>query len=100
MFGVFKIGESEGKKVNLAEVVYFVLMIAICFVVGFFEVNINDIIDINGAVIGFFFIYLIPAVLHIKCLYFSKGKKRIPKIELKIEEGQTVEVKQVAPRQS
>lgn len=51
------------------------MVVGICFVVGIFKVNIDDIIDINGAVIGFLFIYLIPAVLHIKCLYFSKGKK-------------------------
>lgn len=46
--------------------------------VGLIQVNISDIIDINGAVIGFFFIYLIPAVLHLKCLYFSKGKRPMP----------------------
>lgn len=55
-------------------------MVVVCFIVGYFEVDINDIIDINGAVIGFFFIYLIPAVLHVKCLYFSKGKKKIPSL--------------------
>lgn len=64
----------------MQEVVYFLLMVAVCFVVGYFEVNINDIIDINGAVIGFFFIYLIPAVLHIRCLYFSTGKTRMPQL--------------------
>lgn len=57
-------------------------MVGICFLVGFFRIDIDDIININGAVIGFFFIYLIPAVLHIKCLYFSKGKQ--PLLELTV----------------
>ena len=46
--------------------------------VGLFQVDVNYLIDINGAVIAFFFLYLIPAVLHIKCLYFSRGKKSLP----------------------
>ena len=53
-------------------------MVGICFLIGLFQVNIGDIIDINGAVIGFIFIYFIPALLHIKCLYFSKGKRPVP----------------------
>ena len=57
-------------------------MVGSCFLIGLFEVDINDIIDINGSVVGFFFIYLIPAVLHIKCLYFSKGKRYLPEPEL------------------
>lgn len=28
----------------------------------------------NGSVIGFFFIYFLPSILHIRCLYFSKNK--------------------------
>jgi hypothetical protein len=35
-------------------------------------------------VIGFFFIYFLPAILHLKCVYFSKGKRAIPKIELRV----------------
>ena len=55
-------------------------MVGICFLIGIFKISISDIIDINGAVIGFFFIYLIPVILHIKCLYFSKGKKPLPEL--------------------
>jgi hypothetical protein len=61
----------------VSEIIYFLFVVGVCFVVGFFKVNIDDIIDINGAVVGFLFIYMIPAVLHIKCLYFSKGKRHL-----------------------
>ena len=54
------------------------------------KVNINDIIDINGSVIGFFFIYFLPALLHFKCMYFPKGKRPIPpKLETTEEEEDT-----------
>jgi hypothetical protein len=55
-----------------------VIIVGICLAVGLIQVDVSDIIDINGAVIGFFFIYLIPAVLHLKCLYFSRGKRPLP----------------------
>ena len=80
MFSVFHLEESPRGKVNIYEVVYITLVVALSFVVGILQVDISDIIDINGAVIGFFFIYLIPVVLHIKCLYFAKGKIPVPAI--------------------
>ena len=36
--------------------------------------TIDEIVDLNGSVIGFFFIYFLPSILHIRCLYFSKNK--------------------------
>lgn len=84
MFHVFQISESERGKVHIGEIIYFLLIIGLCFTVGILEVNISDIIDINGAVVGFLFIYLLPAVLHIKCLYFSKGKRPLSQPPLPI----------------
>jgi hypothetical protein len=47
-------------------------------------VKINTIVDINGSVIGFFFIYFLPAILHIRCQYFAKNKITIEeKLRLK-----------------
>lgn len=82
MFGVIGFPESERGKVTVPEIIYISLVIGACFLIGFFEVNIGSIIDINGSVIGFLFIYFIPAFLHIKCLYFSKGKRPLPQLEL------------------
>ena len=31
-------------------------------------------IQINGGIVGFFFIYLFPALLQFKCLYFARPK--------------------------
>ena len=42
---------------------------------SFVHTSIDMVIDINGAVLGFIFIYLLPSMLHIKCTYFPKGKK-------------------------
>jgi len=35
-------------------------------------VQIDILIQINGAVIAYFFMYLLPAVMHIRCRYFTK----------------------------
>lgn len=71
---------------KVVEVIYFALAVGVCLLIGLLKISITDIININGAVIGFFFIYFLPALLHIKCMYFSKGKRPVPKIEMKIEE--------------
>jgi len=59
--------------------------VGVCLTIGLLQVSITDIIDINGAVIGFFFIYFLPAGLHIKCLYFSKGKLPVPALAIENE---------------
>ena len=78
MFHVIGLEESQRGKVKLAELIYVVLVVGVCLAAGMADVDVSDLIDINGAVVGFFFIYLIPAVLHIKCLYFSRGKRPLP----------------------
>lgn len=75
---MFCLKESRKGKVNIAEILYFLFVIGACLGVVMAKVNIDDIIDINGSVIGFFFIYFLPALLHVKCMYFSKGKKPVP----------------------
>jgi hypothetical protein len=82
--------ESHKGNVSIPEVIYIILAIGACLLIQLLNVSISDIIDINGAVIGFFFIYFLPAFLHIKCLYFSKGKQ--PLLPLPAEEDE-VEVK-------
>ena len=49
-----------------------VIIVCISALVFFLKVTIGVLIEINGAIIGFFFIYLLPAVMHAKCLYFKK----------------------------
>ncbi len=53
------------------------IVIGICLLFSILKVNIDVIIDINGAVLGFCFIYLLPSILHIKCSYFPKGKREL-----------------------
>lgn len=72
--------ESPRKKINIPEIIYIAAAIGISFLLTIFNLNIDVIIDINGAVMGFCFVYFLPSILHIKCLYFPKGK-RLLKLE-------------------
>jgi hypothetical protein len=38
------------------------------------NMSIREIIDLNGAFIGCLFVYILPAALHIRCLFFNKNK--------------------------
>ena len=53
------------------------MMILIGITVGIFfgKVKISTLIEINGAILGFFFIYLLPAAMHFVCLYYPGRKK-------------------------
>lgn len=74
-FSMFGIKESEPRKINLPELLYIVILVVLCLVLAIERVNIDVIIDINGAVLGFCFVYFLPSCLHIKCVYFSRGKR-------------------------
>ena len=74
MFGVLKLPETATRRINVHEIIYVSIVIGASFVIRVVGVPLKDIIDFNGAVVGFFFIYFIPAALHVKCMYFSKDK--------------------------
>mgnify|MGYP003683618177 CR=1 FL=1 len=63
--------------------------IGICLGLELAGITVELIIDINGAVISFFFIYVIPISLHIKCVYFTSEEERHQhhqdEIEIKME---------------
>ena len=73
---MFSLQESkQGQILKIQEAFLAFFVIAICFTVYMVGVSIDNLIEINGAVIGFFFIYFLPALLHMKCLYFCTGNK-------------------------
>lgn len=74
LFNVLKIEESQSTTINYKEIIYVSCFIIICVVISILRISMRELIDINGAFLGFVFIYLIPSLLHIKCMYFSKGK--------------------------
>jgi hypothetical protein len=58
----------------IPEIIYALIFVGVCLAIRLVKVNINEIVDLNGSVIGFFFIYFLPSILHIRCLYFAKNK--------------------------
>jgi hypothetical protein len=49
-------------------------VIGICFGISVLKIGLDTIIDVNGSVIGFFFIYLIPVAIHFRCKYMKQDK--------------------------
>ena len=74
MFGVLNYENTPKGKISTMELLYIALSIGVCLAITLLKISIRDIIDFNGAVAGCIFVYFIPAALHLKCLYFSKGK--------------------------
>lgn len=63
--------EEKENKITVSEIVVYVGTFVICYILNKFEINTELIIKLNGSVIGFFYLFLIPIVIHIKCVYFS-----------------------------
>ena len=59
---------------NIPEIILVICVVGVSMGVFFGNVSIESLIEINGAIIGFFFIYLLPAMMHAKCLYFTCWK--------------------------
>jgi hypothetical protein len=95
LFGVLGLAETPKGKINLMELGYMVAVVGICLLICVLQVSIRDIIDVNGAVIGFFFIYAIPALLHLKCVYFLKVEVKTgdEKYQEMVEEGDSAKEK-------
>lgn len=75
MFTTCGLKESNhGQLLNPLEILFAVAIIGAALGIYFANVSIELIIEINGAVIGFFFVYLMPASMHFKCLYLPKKK--------------------------
>ena len=74
LFSIFKIKETIKGKISVWEVGYAAVFVAVCLLIRLLKVKIDTIVDINGSVIGFFFIYFLPTILHIRCQYFAKNK--------------------------
>lgn len=68
---------------KIYELVYVGIMIGICCTVYLTNLTIQNLITINGGIIGFFFIYLLPAMMHLKCLYFSSHEDTEEDISIK-----------------
>ena len=58
--------QTEG-GINLPEVVYITVIVAVCLLTNIAHFKINTLVDFNGAVVGFCFLYLFPVMVHIKC---------------------------------
>ena len=73
-FSVFDSKESEVGSINRQEVVYIIVILFICLGISLLRISLRQIIELNGAVLGFFFIYFIPVAIHFKCTYMKKDR--------------------------
>ena len=57
------------------------------------NVKISIVIEINGSVLGFFYLLLFPIAIHLKCVYFSKHEDEVGLNELEMGKGEFEEVR-------
>lgn len=60
----------------MQEIVYITSFVVISMVIAFPRVPVEYLMMINGGILGVMVIYIIPSVLHIRCMYFLPAQSR------------------------
>ena len=79
-FSIFHWPESE--DVTFKEVLYVGATILISLIIRLTKIRAEILIELNGSIVSFFFIYVIPIGLHLKCVYFSTPEEREHKLKI------------------
>ena len=57
--------------------VYIILVLLLCFCFYISDVNLISIFALNGAVIGYIFVFVLPIWVHLKCIWYDRSGGRI-----------------------
>ncbi len=60
-------------KISLLEVVYILICIMGSYLVYVSGVRLDVMISINGAVVGFFYVFMIPIWIHFRCVFWNRS---------------------------
>lgn len=60
----------------MQEIVYITSFVVLSMVIAFLRVPVEYLMMINGGILGSMVIYIIPSMLHIRCMYFLSAQSR------------------------
>ena len=63
---------EKGPSLAGSEVLIYFLNYGLCYLLYASGLKVSTIVEINGSVIGFLYIFFIPVLVHVKCRYFSQ----------------------------
>ena len=84
---------EDSPNITIPELIVYVCTYGLAYLIYALGVKVSTIIEINGSVIGFLYVFLIPIAVHIKCVYFTKHDENGELVvEEEDENGNMVEV--------
>ena len=60
---------EEVDKFTWQESAVVIVAMGVCFIFSLFDVQLSVLLAINGSIIAFFYTYLVPVYLHLRCYY-------------------------------
>lgn len=60
-------------RISLSEILYISLIVIGSYLVYVSGIHLEVMISINGAVVGFSYVVVIPIWLHLKCVFFDRS---------------------------
>lgn len=61
------------KKLTLKEVIYILVFVLVCFLVFATNARLQFLINIEGAIVGYTYVVIIPIWIHLKCVWYDKS---------------------------
>lgn len=69
-FQMFKI--DHGTRIDWKEIFYIATVVIASYIVYILNVHLDVMIDLNGAIIGFTYVILIPISIHFECVFKNR----------------------------
>lgn len=69
--------QEVNKKISLKEIIYIIIFILVSYGVYASGVHLQVLISINGAVVGYTYVIVIPIWIHLKCVWYDKSSGAI-----------------------
>ena len=61
------------KKLTWKEVIYILVFVLVCFLVFATNARLQFLINIEGAIVGYTYVVIIPIWIHLKCVWYDKS---------------------------
>jgi hypothetical protein len=74
-FQIFKV--DLGSRIEIKEIVYIVTLCLLSFAIYVWGVKLQTIYALNGAILGYIYVILIPIWIHFKCVWVNRSSGTI-----------------------
>lgn len=62
-----------GNRIDWKEIIYITCIVLASYIVYLLNIHLDVMIDLNGAIIGFAYVIIIPISIHLACVFNNRS---------------------------